>query len=313
MSPTLPLVMFMAVLFPSKLWFAPSQAVNIDVHSPAGQVALELTDFDGKPVPTPAGASVEGNKTVDLKALYPDEIGKIGTYVLWAVPTGKPLAQFVGTPLVVEVRGAPAAAGVAPTVVYVEPLRYAVLSTELGKMTLVFYFDVAPVTSESFLTLAQGGYYDGLTFHRIFPGFVIQGGDPRGDGTGGPGYTVQAEFNDHQHLEGVLSMAREGDPNEAQGAMPGPEFANSAGSQFFICLDYTHTQQLDKRYTAFGKVVDGMDTVRAIAKLPVGGPSGDTPVKAAVKQSVKVVAVTSANNPYAQMMGITGAAPATQP
>jgi peptidyl-prolyl cis-trans isomerase B (cyclophilin B) len=308
---SLPLMMFMAVLFPSKLWFAPNQAVNIDVHGAGAPVALVLTDFGGKSFAAGGTTTVDGNKTVDLKALYPAEIGKIGTYVLFAVPAGKPLARFVGTPLVVEVRAAPGAAGAAPTVIYVEPLRYAVLSTELGQMTMVFYFDVAPLTAESFLTLAQGGYFDGLTFHRIVPGFVIQGGDPRGDGSGGPGYTVQAEFNDHPHEEGVLSMARQGDPNEAQGAMPGPEFANSAGSQFFICLDYAHTQQLDKRYTAFGKVVDGIETVRAIAKLPVGGASGDTPEKAPVIQSIKVMAVTSANNPYATMMGVAGAA--TQP
>jgi peptidyl-prolyl cis-trans isomerase B (cyclophilin B) len=306
-------MVFMAVLFPSKLWFAPNSAVNIDVRGAGAPVALVMTDFAGKPLAAEGDSKVDGNKSVDLRTIYPTELGKIGTYVLWAVPAGKPPAQFVGTPLVVEVRGAPGPAGPAPTVIYVEPLRYAVLSTELGKMTLVFYYDVAPLTAESFLTLAQGGYYDGLTFHRILPGFVIQGGDPRGDGTGGPGYNMQAEFNDHPHQEGVLSMAREGDPAEAQGAMPGYEYANSAGSQFFICLDYARTQQLDRKYTAFGKVADGMDTVRAIAKVPVGGPSGDKPDKAPVIQSIKVMPVTAGNNPYAQMMGMAGATPATQP
>src|SRR3989442_8101703 len=105
-------------------------------------------------------------------------------------------------------------------VVRVEPLRYAVMQTAHGPVTMAFYYDIAPNTVSNFLTLSEQGFYDGLTFHRIAPGFVIQGGDPRGDGTGGPGYMIDAEFSDpkdsgRSHDAGALSMARSGDPGEA--------------------------------------------------------------------------------------------------
>src|SRR5207237_602090 len=94
--------------------------------------------------------------------------------------------------------------------------------------------DIAPNTCSSILSLAENGFYDGLAFHRIVPGFVIQGGDPHGDGVGGPGYSIDAEFSNVKHEEGILSMARNGDPLERQGMKPRCEYANSAGSQFFV-------------------------------------------------------------------------------
>ena len=113
------------------------------------------------------------------------------------------------------------------------------------------YTEIAPVTVENFEKLAKEGFYDGLTFHRVIPGFMIQGGCPRGNGTGGPGYTIKGEFtmngfrNDLKHTRGVLSMARAIDPN-------------SAGSQFFVMVaDAPH---LDGQYASFGKVTEGMDT-----------------------------------------------------
>ncbi|MBR3375297.1 MAG: peptidylprolyl isomerase, partial [Firmicutes bacterium] len=113
------------------------------------------------------------------------------------------------------------------------------------------YPEIAPVTVENFEKLAKEGFYDGLTFHRVIPGFMIQGGCPRGNGTGGPGYTIKGEFtmngfrNDLKHTRGVLSMARAMDPN-------------SAGSQFFVMVaDAPH---LDGQYASFGKVTEGMDT-----------------------------------------------------
>src|SRR5207249_132204 len=127
----------------------------------------------------------------------------------------------------------------------------------------------------------------------IKPDFVIQGGDPRGDGTGGPGYFVNAEFNDRQHLEGVLSMSRGTDPNEAGGALPRAEFANSAGSQFFVCLNYDNTRQLDKRYTAFGRVMDGMDAVKAIAAVPLADAAAGRPNDPPRILRVEVRAVTA--------------------
>ncbi len=126
------------------------------------------------------------------------------------------------------------------------------INTEFGAITVELWNDVAPGHAANFLKLVDEGFYDGLTFHRIIPQFVIQGGCPRGDGTGGPGWTVKAEFNNRKHEKGVLSMARSSDPN-------------SAGSQFFICLGREHCKHLDGQYTAFGAVIDGIEVVDQIA------------------------------------------------
>jgi peptidyl-prolyl cis-trans isomerase B (cyclophilin B) len=153
---------------------------------------------------------------------------------------------------------------------------------------MVFYYDVAPNTADAFLRLSEQGYYDGLSFHRIIKDFVIQGGDPKGNGSGGPGYSLPEEFNERKHEAGVLSMARSNDPN-------------SAGSQFFICLNYAQTKHLDNTYTAFGKVVDGMNAVNAIADSASGAPDG-APKTPQIIQKVTVKPVTAQENPYAQMM-----------
>ncbi len=118
-----------------------------------------------------------------------------------------------------------------------------------GTIVMELYPDVAPKTVESFLTLTRKGFYDGLRFHRVVPGFVVQGGDPRGDGTGGPGYTLKAEFNQRKHVTGTVAMARAQHPD-------------SAGSQFYICL--APQPSLDGKYTVFGQVIEGMDVVQKI-------------------------------------------------
>ncbi len=138
------------------------------------------------------------------------------------------------------------------------------LSTSEGEITVELWNDVAPGHAENFLKLVNEGFYNGLNFHRILPGFVIQGGCPKGDGTGGPGYMIKAEFNDRAHTPGVLSMARSADPN-------------SAGSQFFVCLTREHCQHLDGQYTAFGKVTQGMEAVEKIAATPLSNPGQGTP------------------------------------
>jgi len=120
-----------------------------------------------------------------------------------------------------------------------------------GIIKIEFFPDDAPKTVENFITLAKKGFYDGLVFHRVEPGFVVQGGDPKGDGTGGPGYKVKAEFNKQQHVRGVVAMARSQDPD-------------SAGSQFYITLAPAHF--LDGKYTVFGKVTSGMNIVDNIKK-----------------------------------------------
>ena len=118
-----------------------------------------------------------------------------------------------------------------------------------GTIKIEFFPEDAPKTVENFITLAKKGFYDGLTFHRVVPGFVAQGGDPKGNGTGGPGYTVRAEFNKQKHVRGSVAMARSSDPD-------------SAGSQFYIT--FGPQPNLDGNYTVFGKVVSGMDTVDVI-------------------------------------------------
>ncbi len=137
----------------------------------------------------------------------------------------------------------------------------AVISTSLGDMTVELWNDVAPNHVENFLKLGSSGFYNNLTFHRILPGFMVQGGCPKGDGTGGPGWNVNAEFNDRKHQPGTLSMARSNDPD-------------SAGSQFFICLTREKCRHLDGSYTAFGQVIDGMDVVEALGNLPAGRDTG---------------------------------------
>lgn len=153
--------------------------------------------------------------------------------------------------------------------------RYQIeLNTNHGKILLDLLPDVAPGHCGNMIGLAKCGFYDGLTFHRIIDGFMIQGGCPDGSGMGGPGYQISAEFNSTPHVEGVLSMARSSNPN-------------SAGSQFFICLG-AHTH-LDNQYTAFGRTADdaSMEVVRTIGNLPTG--AGDKPTTPAVIESAKVI------------------------
>ena len=137
----------------------------------------------------------------------------------------------------------------------------ATIETDMGTIEVELFDDVTPGHVENFLKLAKDGYFDGLSFHRIIPGFVIQGGCPKGDGTGGPGWQIDAEFNDREHQPGSLSMARSSDPN-------------SAGSQFFVCLTREHCRHLDNQYTNFGRVTDGMDVVEKIAGVEVDDVSG---------------------------------------
>ena len=126
------------------------------------------------------------------------------------------------------------------------------IHTEKGVMTVLFSEKDAPNTVANFVKLAREGFYDGLTFHRVIPDFVIQGGCPRGDGTGGPGYTIKCELNgDNQyHDRGVLSMAHAG--------------RDTGGSQFFICHNRRNTAHLDRRHTCFGQVYEGLEVIDAI-------------------------------------------------
>lgn len=136
----------------------------------------------------------------------------------------------------------------------------AVIETKFGKIELKFFPDIAPNHVNNFIELAHKGFYDGTTFHRVIPGFMIQGGDPNSKdpdkskhGTGGPGYTVMAEFSEKPHKRGTLSMARSSHPD-------------SAGSQFFICV--ADSSFLDGKYTVFGEVISGMEVVDKIVSQP---------------------------------------------
>jgi peptidyl-prolyl cis-trans isomerase B (cyclophilin B) len=165
----------------------------------------------------------------------------------------------------------------------------AVIKTSEGDMVVQFWTDAAPNTVENFKKLARQGLYDGTIFHRIVKQFMIQGGDPNSKdpakensyGQGGPGYQIKAEFNDHSHDRGVISMARSSDPD-------------SAGSQFFICLAPVH--RLDHQYTTFGKLIKGQDVLEKIGDIPVtrnsmGEPS--KPSKRVVIESIKIVPADS--------------------
>jgi cyclophilin family peptidyl-prolyl cis-trans isomerase len=293
-------VTLFSILFPAKTWYAPVQPLNVTIKANE-PLTLVLTDFTGKPFDPRGSPDVDHEQTVDLRELFPP-VSLPGTYLLFAIRRGKIEQGFLGTPLVIEVRSdrRPDAPN-APMVIKIEPLRYAVITTDRGQMTCVFYYDTAPDTVTNFLSLAEGGFYDGLTFHRILPGYIVEGGDPRGDGTGGPGYHLEAEFSDRQHLPGVLSMARQVDPIERQGSMPRSEYANSAGSQFFICLDYANTKPLDHRYTAFGQVVDGMGVVQELGQTPVGRDAKDQSSRAPLIRRVEVFSVRPGASPYREI------------
>lgn len=118
-----------------------------------------------------------------------------------------------------------------------------------GEVRVEFFPEDAPKTVESFVALARKGFYNGLSFHRVVPGFVVQGGDPLGTGTGGPGYTLKAEYNQRRHVRGTVAMARSQQPD-------------SAGSQFYVT--YGPQPHLDGQYTVFGQVVAGMEHVDRI-------------------------------------------------
>jgi len=153
-----------------------------------------------------------------------------------------------------------------------------VIEMDSGELIEIeLYPEIAPKTVENFEKLVNSGFYDGLTFHRVIPGFMIQGGCPKGNGTGGPGYSIKGEFatngvkNDLKHTRGVISMARAMDPD-------------SAGSQFFIM--HEDAPHLDGQYAAFGKVVSGMDAVDRIAAVDTDW--GDKPLTPVVMTKVSI-------------------------
>ena len=154
----------------------------------------------------------------------------------------------------------------------------AIIETNSGNMEIKFFPEVAPTHVSNFIELAKKGFYDGTTFHRVIPGFMIQGGDSNSKnpdrskhGMGGPGYTLKAEFNDKKHKRGILSMARSQHPD-------------SAGSQFFICV--ADASFLDKKYTVFGEVVSGVEVADKIVSQP--RDKADNPTER-IEMKIKII------------------------
>ncbi len=161
-----------------------------------------------------------------------------------------------------------------------------IIVKDYGTITAELYPDIAPETVKNFISLANSGYYDGIIFHRVIKNFMIQGGDPKGNGTGGPGYCIKGEYtangftNNLKHTRGVLSMARKSNPYVS----PDP-YMDSAGSQFFIMhVDYP---SLDGMYASFGKVTEGLDVVDMIAGVAVNS-SNNKPLTDVVIESIRV-------------------------
>jgi len=166
-------------------------------------------------------------------------------------------------------------------VIYTRPAknRIAVIDTSMGTIRVELYEDKAPITTGNFINLSKDGFYDGLIFHRVIRDFMIQGGDPNGDGTGGPGYTIKDEFHpDLSNVRGTISMANSG--------------PNTGGSQFFInvadntYLDYYVEDQYDAQHAVFGRVISGMDVVDEISK--VSTDSNDKPLSDIIINSITI-------------------------
>jgi len=202
-------------------------------------------------------------------------------------------ATNAATPAITNASAAATNAAVAPaatapsaavTTNAADTAEVAVIKTTEGEMVIEFWGDAAPKTIANFKKLAKAGFYDGTAFHRVIKGFMIQGGDPLTKdssaedrwGSGGPGYTIDAEFNDHPHVRGVISMARTQDPS-------------SAGSQFFIC--HGSKSSLDHQYTTFGRLIKGDDVLEKIATTPTHAP--DRPDTRMGIISVKIVPASS--------------------
>jgi cyclophilin family peptidyl-prolyl cis-trans isomerase len=231
-------VVLMAACAPATL--QPTAAAPAATAAPTATSAPEAAPAT-EPAPEPTAAAPAA--TVAVVPATPDSRPTVPA----PVEGQRPLADL--TPAERQDRfSGPAAPATDPKVIY-----HATIVTDKGNIVAELYQDT-PGGTNNFVTLAQNGYYDGLTFHRVEPGFVIQGGDPAGDGSGGPGYTIPAEIN-HLHTKGALAWARTGD-------QVNPERASS-GSQFYVTLDATPF--LDGGYSVFGQVIEGMDVAEKIA------------------------------------------------
>ncbi len=270
------LALVMVLLNPVRLYFQPDHPVTLSIEKqPPTKLALLSPDnaLQAEAV-VPADST-----TLDLGALLPKIWDGQTHYVQGLDAEGK----SIGAPIAVvplwppdpslrehlkqERKGKPMGLRV-----FVE--QHAVMHTSEGLLTARFYHADAPNSAKNFCDLVAGGLYTDLPFHRVLPGFVIQGGDPTGTGMGGPGHMIDLERNPKKHTPGVLSMARSGNPD-------------SGGSQFFICLGAP--AHLDNNYAAFGEVITGMDVVKKIGATPLADPQAGKPVKAPMLLKAELV------------------------
>ncbi len=289
-----------AQLAPDRTYYGINRAMPMTVTIPSGaegvvEIGLFAAAEPGSGVAEPSErASAEAGK-VDLAGLFP---------VLWT--TSKPSTMYaqlmvggkkVGSPVVlqpmVSVEYAKDAGGGNPAWDARGSMAYSgikawsdkrvVMETTLGEIEVAMRPDVAPNSVWNFLELVEGGFYTDIIFHRVVPAtqnghpFVIQAGDPTGNGDGGPGHMIDLERSTLAHDFGVLSMARTSDPN-------------TNGSQFFLCLSREGTSFLDGRYTAFGQTVRGADAILAISNVPLADPSRGRPAEPPVIKSARTVA-----------------------
>ncbi len=274
--PNKAIALVVMLLMPAHLYNNPDQPAMVTVQPAVAKIAL--TDAAGK---KQAEAAIEKAGDFDLGKLLPaawdgsfhyaqglDKDGKAVGSALVIVPLWPPEPR-VKAVLKEKREGKPMG-------LRIYPEMRGVLHTTEGDITLAFSPEVAPTTVKSFSDLIGGGLFTNVPFHRVVPGFVIQGGDPTGTGMGGPGYNIDLEASKKPHNVGTLSMARSQDPN-------------SAGSQFFICLDREHCAQLDGGYAAFGDVVAGMDAVKKIAATPLADAGSGAPVKAPLIQTAELI------------------------
>ena len=271
------------LIVPDRLFYQPDGAVSISLNASVAQ-ALKVNGANGKLVLIDASGNKLGEteisfdaESIDLSQKLP-EIWKQKQAVYVQAQNGD--GQSVGSALVVVPLYPPDAQRrvyvTEPFGLRIYPEVFGVMDTTEGEFTMQFTPEYAPNTVNNFMQLIAGGMYTNVKFHRILPGFVIQGGDPLGSGLGGPGYSIDLEASSKKHKEGTLSMARSRDPD-------------SAGSQFFVCLSEEGCVHLNNQYAAFGDVVKGMDVVRKIAATPLSDANMGTPAKAPMIKSAKLI------------------------
>jgi peptidyl-prolyl cis-trans isomerase B (cyclophilin B) len=279
----------MILLNPVRLYFQPNQPIPVQFNA---QGLSKLHQSADTPLQlallTPAGkvqqkVAIDPNKTtLDLMELFPAQ-GRQSSILwngsTWYLQLVAGENQPIGSPLVVVPLVPPSQRGQAtPSALRIYPEKLVVFDTTAGTIGIRLDPAAAPNTTMQFSNLVTGGFYTNVIFHRVIPQFVIQGGDPTGSGTGGPGFFIDLESSSKAHTRGTVSMARQGND------------INSSGSQFFICLSRQAVASLDRQYTAFGDVVWGMDAVDRIVALPTSSDGANRPLNPPVIKKAVLVA-----------------------